>query len=173
MARDLETGEEQYYPEGHPNAGQPLFMRKFIPSKLSDNPYLAKDGVYEANLLSSQKIREDNFLREIGRLQRGPHSQSFELLYTLVNHSRSQRIGSGFVPATLGTPAFRRSIGLQLILTGEPSTSTESSTSPNIREETSPKPLFGQKRATKFPTESSTVPAGTKEACLDPQSQKK
>lgn len=27
-------------------------MRKFIPSKLSDNPYLAKDGVYEANLLS-------------------------------------------------------------------------------------------------------------------------
>ena len=52
VARDLETGEEQYYPEGHPNAGQPLFMRKFIPSKLSDNPYLAKDGVYEANLLS-------------------------------------------------------------------------------------------------------------------------
>ena len=52
MARDLETGEEQYYPEGHPNAGQALFMRKFIPSKLSGNPYLAKDGVYEANLLS-------------------------------------------------------------------------------------------------------------------------
>ena len=40
------------FPEGHPNAGQPLFMWKFIPSKLSDNPYLAKDGVYEANLLS-------------------------------------------------------------------------------------------------------------------------
>ena len=76
----------------------------------------------------SQKIREDNFLKEIGRLQRGPHSQSFELLSTLVNHSRSQRIGSGLVPVTLGTPAFWRSIGLQLILTGEPSTSTESST---------------------------------------------
>ena len=27
-------------------------MRRFIPSKLSDNPYLAKDGIYEANLLS-------------------------------------------------------------------------------------------------------------------------
>ena len=51
-ARNIDTGEEMVFPEDHPNAGQPLFMRKFIPSKLSDNPYLAKDGVYEANLLS-------------------------------------------------------------------------------------------------------------------------
>ncbi len=51
-ATDINTGETLVYPAGHEKAGQPLFMRRFIPSKLSDNPYLAKDGVYEANLLS-------------------------------------------------------------------------------------------------------------------------
>ena len=51
-AKDLETGKDLVYPPDHELAGQPLFMRRFIPSKLSDNPYLAKDGIYEANLLS-------------------------------------------------------------------------------------------------------------------------
>ena len=51
-AKDLETGKDLVYPPDHKLAGQPLFMRRFIPSKLSDNPYLAKDGIYEANLLS-------------------------------------------------------------------------------------------------------------------------
>ena len=48
----METGKNLVYPPDHAFAGQPLFMRRFIPSKLSDNPYLAKDGIYEANLLS-------------------------------------------------------------------------------------------------------------------------
>ena len=51
-ATDLETGDRLVYPATHTKAGQSLFQRRFIPSKLSDNPYLAKDGVYEANLLS-------------------------------------------------------------------------------------------------------------------------
>ena len=51
-ARDIDSGEELVYLGGHTNAGQPLFMRKFIPSRLNDSPYLAEDGVYEANLLS-------------------------------------------------------------------------------------------------------------------------
>jgi len=51
-ATDLDTGEVLKYPESHAKAGQSLFQRRFIPSKLSDNPYLADDGVYEANLLS-------------------------------------------------------------------------------------------------------------------------
>jgi len=51
-ARDVDTGEKLVYPSGHPKAGQPLFSRKFIPAKLSDNPYLAEDGQYEASLLS-------------------------------------------------------------------------------------------------------------------------
>jgi hypothetical protein len=51
-ATDLETGDKLVYPAGHEKAGQSLSQSRFIPSKLSDNPYLAKDGVYEANLLS-------------------------------------------------------------------------------------------------------------------------
>lgn len=32
--------------------GQPMLKRRFIPANLLDNPYLAEDGMYEANLLS-------------------------------------------------------------------------------------------------------------------------
>jgi len=51
-ATDIETGERLVYPKNHEKAGQALFKRRFIPSKLSDNPYLSEDGQYEANLLS-------------------------------------------------------------------------------------------------------------------------
>ena len=50
--RDLESGEELRYPKGHAKEGEPLFYRRFIPATLMDNPYLAEDGMYEANLLS-------------------------------------------------------------------------------------------------------------------------
>ena len=61
-ATDINTGKTLVFPEGHENAGQPLFMRKFIPSKLSDNPYLAKDGTYEANLLSLPEMQRRQLL---------------------------------------------------------------------------------------------------------------
>ena len=51
-ATDPETGETIRWPKGHSREGQPLFKRKFIPATLFDNPYLAEDGMYEANLLS-------------------------------------------------------------------------------------------------------------------------
>jgi hypothetical protein len=51
-ATDLETGEILRYPKGHPQEGSTLFERRFIPARLKDNPYLFKDGQYEANLLS-------------------------------------------------------------------------------------------------------------------------
>lgn len=54
-ATDIETGKILCWPENHSDkdlAGTPLFKRKFIPAKLSDNPYLHTDGRYEANLLS-------------------------------------------------------------------------------------------------------------------------
>lgn len=47
-----ENGEIITWPKGHSREGQPLFKRKFIPATLFDNPYLADDGMYEANLLS-------------------------------------------------------------------------------------------------------------------------
>lgn len=51
-ATDIDTGQTLVWPKGHSREGQPLFKRRFIPAKLSDNPYLAEDGMYEANLLS-------------------------------------------------------------------------------------------------------------------------
>jgi hypothetical protein len=51
-ATDIETGEILKYPAGHSKAGQGLFKRKFIPARLSDNPYLSREGDYEAMLLS-------------------------------------------------------------------------------------------------------------------------
>lgn len=52
VARDLDTDEELRYPKGHPREGEVLFYRRFIPARVSDNPYLWEDGAYEANLLS-------------------------------------------------------------------------------------------------------------------------
>lgn len=51
-ATDPETGETLQWPKGHSREGEPLFQRRFIPATLFDNPYLADDGMYEANLLS-------------------------------------------------------------------------------------------------------------------------
>ena len=51
-ATDIETGEVLRYPAGHAKAGKALFKRRFIPARLSDNPYLAESGDYEAMLLS-------------------------------------------------------------------------------------------------------------------------
>jgi len=69
-ATDIDTGETLVYPDTrlvngetvpHPLAGKPLFYRKFIQAKLSDNPYLYEDGKYEANLMS----QSDNQRRQL------------------------------------------------------------------------------------------------------------
>tara|TARA_E500000318_G_scaffold11903_2_gene10769 strand:- start:7529 stop:8422 length:894 start_codon:yes stop_codon:yes gene_type:complete len=51
-ATNIDTGKVLKYPEGHEKAGQALFKRRFIPARLSDNPYLSAQGDYEAMLLS-------------------------------------------------------------------------------------------------------------------------
>ena len=61
-ARDLETGQDLIYPPNHAKAGQPLFQRRFIPAKLSDNPYLTHDTAYEASLLSLPKHLREQLL---------------------------------------------------------------------------------------------------------------
>lgn len=64
-ARDLETGEILRWPDDHSNpekAGKPLFKRRFIPSRLSDNPHLFEDGRYEANLLSLPEAKRKQLL---------------------------------------------------------------------------------------------------------------
>lgn len=61
-ATDIETGEPLTYPENHAKAGEPLFYRRFIPATLKDNPYLFKEGTYEANLLSLPEMQKRQLL---------------------------------------------------------------------------------------------------------------
>lgn len=56
-ATDIQTGKVLTWPDG-----RPLFQRRFIPAKLSDNPYLALDGQYEANLLSQSSDKKRQLL---------------------------------------------------------------------------------------------------------------
>ena len=62
-ALNIETDEVMVFPDTypinhpkagqpHPQAGKPLFQRRFIPASLYDNPYLTQDSSYEASLLS-------------------------------------------------------------------------------------------------------------------------
>lgn len=57
-ATSLETGEVLTDPE----TGEPLFKRKFIPAKLSDNPYLSLTPEYRRNLLSLPEAKRRQLL---------------------------------------------------------------------------------------------------------------
>ena len=63
---DMETGEPMYWTEDDPASGHyigdPLYTAKFIPSKLSDNPYLNDDGAYRASLLSMPEVQRKQLL---------------------------------------------------------------------------------------------------------------
>ena len=61
-AKDFDTGKVLKYPVNHPKADQPLFLRKFVPARLTDNPYLFEDGQYEAMLMSLPEIERKRLL---------------------------------------------------------------------------------------------------------------
>jgi len=61
-ATDIESSKTIVYPKGHSKEGQPLFKRRFIPASLKDNPYLAEDGQYEANLLGLPETQRRQLL---------------------------------------------------------------------------------------------------------------
>jgi len=61
-ATDIETGKVLKYGRTHQKANQPLFQRKFIPARLTDNPHLALDGEYEAMLLSLPEVERKRLL---------------------------------------------------------------------------------------------------------------
>lgn len=64
-ATDIDTGEVLSYPKNHLNEklrGKPLFKRRFIPARLSDNPYLYEGGQYEQNLLSLPEMQRRQLL---------------------------------------------------------------------------------------------------------------
>ena len=61
-ATDIETSKVLKYGISHQKAGEPLFQRKFIPARLTDNPHLAMDGEYEAMLLSLPEVERKRLL---------------------------------------------------------------------------------------------------------------
>ena len=61
-AFDIETGKPFEWPPGHEKAGEPLFFRKFVPARLTDNPYLMADGQYEAMLRSLPEVERKRLL---------------------------------------------------------------------------------------------------------------
>ena len=70
-ATDIDTGNVITWPKGHTKEGEPLFKRKFIPATLFDNPYLAEDGMYEANLLSLPEHQRRQLLEGDWDIQEG------------------------------------------------------------------------------------------------------
>ena len=61
-AFDIETRRDFVWPPGHEKAGQPLFYRKFVPARLTDNPHLMADGQYEAMLRSLPDVERRRLL---------------------------------------------------------------------------------------------------------------
>jgi len=70
-ATDIDTDKTIVWPKGHSREGEPLFKRKFIPATLFDNPYLAEDGMYEANLLSLPEHQRRQLLEGDWDIQEG------------------------------------------------------------------------------------------------------
>lgn len=64
-ATDITTGDVLVYPDDEEDEslrGKPLMKRKFIPAKLSDNPHLAKSGLYKRNLLTLPQEQQRKLL---------------------------------------------------------------------------------------------------------------
>ena len=61
-ATDIDTGDVLKFGRYHEKAGEPLFQRKFIPARLTDNPYLAESGEYEAMLSSLPEVERKRLL---------------------------------------------------------------------------------------------------------------
>lgn len=82
-----EDGKVLAYPPNHIKAGQPLFKRRFIPSKLSDNPYLYEDGQYEANLLSLPEVQRRQLLEGSWDLVEGAAFSEFNRAIHVIKQS--------------------------------------------------------------------------------------
>jgi hypothetical protein len=89
-ATDSETGHPMVYPLGHSKEGLALFRRKFIPAKLSDNPYLTETGDYEANLLSLPEQQRRQLLEGDWDIAEGAAFPEFNRHIHVVEPSESQ-----------------------------------------------------------------------------------
>ena len=62
-ATDIDSGKVLRYGPNHPeHADEPLYQRRFIPARLTDNPFLMESGEYEAMLLSLPEVERRRLL---------------------------------------------------------------------------------------------------------------
>ena len=62
-ATDIDSGKILRYGPYHPvHADKPLYHRRFIPARLTDNPFLMESGEYEAMLLSLPEVERRRLL---------------------------------------------------------------------------------------------------------------
>ena len=85
-AFDIETQKEFLWPDGHEKAGQPLFLRKFVPARLTDNPYLMADGQYEAMLRSLPEVERKRLLEGDWDVAEGAAFPEFSRSKHVVEH---------------------------------------------------------------------------------------
>jgi hypothetical protein len=85
-AYDIETGKTFVWPDGHKKAGQPLFYRKFVPARLTDNPYLMADGQYEAMLRSLPDVERRRLLEGDWDVAEGAAFPEFSRSRHVVEH---------------------------------------------------------------------------------------
>lgn len=84
-ATNPETGETIVWPSTSNFAkendlvGKPMLKRRFIPATLFDNPYLAEDGMYEANLLSLPEHQRRQLLEGDWNMSEGAAFPEFSL----------------------------------------------------------------------------------------------
>ena len=85
-AFDIETQKPFVWPAGHEKAGQPLFLRKFVPARLTDNPYLMADGQYEAMLRSLPEVERKRLLEGDWDVAEGAAFPEFSRSRHVVEH---------------------------------------------------------------------------------------
>ena len=85
-AFDIETKSPFLWPNGHEKAGQPLFFRKFVPARLTDNPYLMADGQYEAMLRSLPEVERKRLLEGDWDVAEGAAFPEFSRSKHVVEH---------------------------------------------------------------------------------------
>ena len=85
-AYDIDTMKPFVWPNGHEKAGQPLFYRKFVPARLTDNPHLMADGQYEAMLRSLPEVERKRLLEGDWDVAEGAAFPEFSRARHVVEH---------------------------------------------------------------------------------------
>ena len=104
-AVDIETKTELKYPDNFPDeekAGKPLFHRKFIPARLTDNPFLTRGGEYEAMLMSLPEVEKKRLLEGDWDVAEGAAFREFDKTIHVVDPIELPRGWNRFRSADYG-----------------------------------------------------------------------